>query len=513
MANRSLFSSQRAAQSNVLNAEGAIAYAMSAKQSLAQLAMTGCLNQTYYASAELQLDQVLKLCFEVPGEYLAKTAVYARERGRMKDMPALLCAWLASFDSDRLEQVFARVIDDGLMLRNFVQMLRSGTVARKSLGSRPKRLVQQWLERSSDERLIRAMVGQQPSLADVIRMVHPRAASMERSALYGYLIGKPVDHSLLPSELIAFERFKLDSRAPLPKLPFQLLTAQPLGREHWVQIARNASWTQTRMNLNTFMRHGVFEERTMIKLVAKRLADERAIRKARAFPYQLLTAYQAAQAVPQPIREALREATEIAVSNVPSLTGSVAVAIDVSGSMGSPVTGYRQGATSATRCVDVAGLMAAAILARNKGAMVLPFNDRVRPWNRARGGVLEIAQSLASLLGGGTCISAPLEQINRMGMAPDNLIILSDNQSWIDNRQSGATAAQLQWQRIKQRNPSAKLICVDLQPYTNSQVARQQDVLNVGGFADAVFEVIAEFSADRYNADHWVRQIEAVDLT
>ena len=70
MANRSLFSSQRGAQSNVLNAEGAIAYAMSAKQSLAQLAMTGCLNQTYYASAELQLDQVLKLCFEVPGEYL-----------------------------------------------------------------------------------------------------------------------------------------------------------------------------------------------------------------------------------------------------------------------------------------------------------------------------------------------------------------------------------------------------------------------------------------------------------
>jgi len=510
MANRSLFASQRAVAANAVNAEGAIAYAMTPKQALAQLAMTGCLNQTYYASAQMQLDQVLALCFEVPAEYVAKLAVFARERGRMKDLPALLCAWLASFDGERLQAIFSRVINDGNMLRNFVQILRSGTVARKSLGTRPKRLVQQWLEQASDETLIRAMVGQQPSLADVIKMVHPRASSIERCALYGYLIGKEVDTQKLPVALQAFERFKLDARAPLPKLPFQLLTAQTLTREHWVAIARDASWTTTRMNLNTFLRHRVFEDRAMVRLIAERLANAGAIRKARAFPYQLLTAYQAASTVPQAIRDALREATELAVANVPKLVGSVTVAVDVSGSMASPVTGFRQGASTVTRCEDVAGLMAAAILARNPGAMVLPFNDRVRPWSRKRGGVIETAQSLSSLLGGGTAISAPLEQINRMGFAPDNLIILSDNQSWIDDRNAGTTETQRQWQQIKQRNSAAKLICVDLQPYTNSQALSAADVLNVGGFSDAVFEVIAEFSAGRFGADHWVKQIEAM---
>ena len=44
-----------------------------------------------------------------------------------------------------LGQVFGRVVDNGKMLRNFVQILRSGAVGRKSLGTRPKKLVQQWL--------------------------------------------------------------------------------------------------------------------------------------------------------------------------------------------------------------------------------------------------------------------------------------------------------------------------------------------------------------------------------
>ena len=68
------------------------------------------------------------------------------------------------------------MIDNGRMLRNFVQIMRSGAVGRKSLGSRPKRLVQAWLATASDRAILRAAVGQAPSLADVIQMVHPKPA-------------------------------------------------------------------------------------------------------------------------------------------------------------------------------------------------------------------------------------------------------------------------------------------------------------------------------------------------
>ncbi len=511
MLNKQLFAAK--AQDATVNAAGGKAHAFDAKHALAQLAVTGTLNDTYYAEAHAQLDALLAHCFNVAPEFIAKTAIYAREHGRMKDAPVLLLAWLAAFDGALCEQIFTRVIDNGSQLRSFVQALRSGAVARKSLGSRPKRLVQQWLERASDEALIHAMVGNAPSLADVIKMVHPRAASSERAALYGYIIGKDVDVALLPRALRDFEAFKCDPSKAVPKVPFQMLTAQPLTKAHWCAIAATASWTMTRMNLNTFARHGVFDERKLVELIAARLADPKLIERAHAFPYQLLTTWQATSALPDPIRAALREATEIAVRNVPKLKGSVAIAVDVSGSMESAVTGYRKGATTKTRCVDVAGLMAAAVLAKHPGAIVLPFNDRVRPWGRPKSNtVIETAEALAKLLGGGTAVSAPIVELNRIGMAPDTVVIVSDNQSWIDHRAGRETETEVAWRKLRSRNPDARLICIDLQPYTNTQSPDDAHVLNVGGFGDQVWNVIAGFSHGLSPHAHFVDAVERVDL-
>ena len=96
------------------------------------------------------------------------------------------------------------------------------------------------------------------------------------------------------------------------------------------------------------------------------------------FPYQLLAAYRSADAaVPAAVRDALQDAMELAIANVPAIDGQVYVCPDVSGSMHSPVTGHREGATTAVRCIDVAALVAAAILRRNPTAEVLPFEEAV----------------------------------------------------------------------------------------------------------------------------------------
>ena len=105
----------------------------------------------------------------------------------MKDMPALLCAVLsASTDAGRCRAVFDRVIDNGKMLRNFVQIMRSGVVGRKSLGTLPE-APRAALARDAHRRAGRsaASVGQAPSLADVVKMVHPKPATRRGAALYG----------------------------------------------------------------------------------------------------------------------------------------------------------------------------------------------------------------------------------------------------------------------------------------------------------------------------------------
>lgn len=496
-----------------VNEAGGVAYRREPEAALALYAATGCLNGTFYAEAETQLTEVLALCAQVSAEFVMKTALYARRQAYMKDMPALLMAVLAVRDGERLEQAFDRVIDNGRMLRNFVQILRSGVVGRKSLGSRPKRLVQQWLEQASVERILSAAVGEKPSLADIVRMVHPKPQDRAREALYAWLIGKPYAEESLPELVRAFESFKRAPGAEVPDLPFQYLTALPLTSEHWKQIARRASWQTTRMNLNTFRRHGVFADVAMVDAVAARLADASEIARARVFPYQLMAAYRAAgDGMPQAIVDALQDAMEIATRNVPKLRGEVVVAVDVSGSMSSPATGYRRGATSVLSCVQVAALIAACLKRANPSARIVPFADEVRSVRlNARDTVMSQAGQLAAMVGGGTKVSAPLALLNAEKAKVDLLVVVSDNQSWVDSRVAGGTETMRQWSAIKARCAAAKMVCIDLQPNMTSQTVERRDVLHVGGFSDAVFSVLTDF-ADGNGGKGWMERIEAMTL-
>jgi 60 kDa SS-A/Ro ribonucleoprotein len=211
MANKSLFKSiagRLLPKANVRNEAGGKAYVFSPEHALAQYAATGCTNSTFYASADEQVQTVLALAQHVDPAFLAKVAIYARERGSMKDMPALLCAVLAVRDGELLERVFPRVIDSAKMLRNFVQILRSGVAGRKSLGSRPKRLVRQWLAARTDEEIFYATVGNDPSMADILKMVHPKPATKSREALYAYVLGRSYDAANVPPIVKDYETFK-----------------------------------------------------------------------------------------------------------------------------------------------------------------------------------------------------------------------------------------------------------------------------------------------------------------
>ena len=518
MANTTLFQSikNRFTKTDTYNEAGGIAYTLTPKQQLAQLAATGCLNNTYYADAQSQLDQVLKLAESLDAEFIAKTAVYARQKGFMKDMPALLLAVLAQKDVNMLARVFDQVVDNGKMLRNFAQIIRSGAVGRKSFGNRPKKLMQTWLLTATEKQLLNAAVGNSPSLADVVKMVHPKPREAWRAAWFAWLIGKPYDREALPPITRAFEDYKQSREGELPNVPFQMLTALDLNSGDWAQIARNSSWQQVRQNLNTFLRHEVFVKSKNIKMVAEKLRDETAIARARVLPYQLLTAYQAtSEQMPFEIREALQDAMETAVQNVPAIQGKVVVCPDVSGSMHSPATGYRGSATTKTRCIDIAALVSAAMLRTNPQARVIPFeqitvNVKLNP----RDSIMTNAEKLANIGGGGTACSAPLAMLNREKADVDLVVIVSDNESWADDSQQwgGKTSLMKEWNILKQRCPEAKLVCLDIQPYTKAQARNRHDILNIGGFSDQVFSLIGSFAERGMGTDFWVEEIEKTPL-
>lgn len=551
MANTSLFSSikSRLTRATATNEAGGAAYALAPKHALAQIAATGCFNGTFYASGESQLDELRKLIDQVDDNvFLAKLAVYARERAFMKDMPAALLVVLSKRDTALLHKVFARVVDNGRVLRTVFQMVRSGQFRRTSLSSSLQRAFQRWLNEASVGKLLSAAIGNDPSLRDVLRLARPTPKDNARRALFGWLTGKetakwtPATEADLPEQVQSLVAYRRAETAELQTLilgdlsvRWDLLADAAKGPLVWKAIAREMGPQALRMNLNTLLRHEVFGQNAadseMVDYVAARIADEGEIRQSRQFPYQYLAAYlNTGSEVPQKIKSALHKAAEIACGNIPQLVGPVVIGLDVSGSMSSPVTGHRgRGATTSMRCVDVAALFAAAILRRNPDSVIVPFDTKAYQVRLdPNDSILSLAERLAQYGGGGTDCSLPLREANTHLRQQQfvGAVLVSDTESWVYRSRpyafgsQGATGVMTEWQQfvqnqqrlgpVSKNTARPKLICIDLQPATTTQAPDQGDILNIGGFSDAVFSVAAAFLAD--DANRFVSEVEAIEL-
>lgn len=538
MANKNLFKGTGAGRGGVkliptdtVNNAGGEAYAFGPEHELAQVVCTGMLGDTFYTSADDQLARMIELAQKVAPKFLAQLAVYARESGKMKDMPALVCAVLFGMgEEELLKKVFPRVIDNGRMLRNFVQIVRSGQVGRKSLGTLGKKLVQSYFDSKTVDSLFRDTVGNDPSMADVIKLAHVRPTSPERQALYRYIIGKDLNleqREVLPPLVRAFEAFKATPKGEreIPDVPFQMLTALELSTQEWTEIAKNGNWHFLRMNLNTFARHGVFKDKEAVAVIAAKLRDPEAIQKAKVFPYQLMVAYMNTdeKEVPTQVRDALQDAMEIATKNVQAFpVEGVEVYEDVSGSMGAPVSGYRPGATTVVTCKDVAALIASCVLRANPVANVVPFSTGVHAMRlNSRDSVMTNAEKLRKVGGGGTNCSAPLKAANAAKTKADLVVYVSDNESWIDAKNlgggswsfhvGGSTATMDEWKKYKARNPNAKMVNINLTPVGHTQASNDASILNIGGFSDSIFEIINAFVSGK-DGKQWTEVIKTVKL-
>ena len=69
-----------------------------------------------------------------------------------------------------------------------------------------------------------------------------------------------------------------------------------------------------------------------------------------------------------------------------------------------------------------------------------------------------------------------------------------------------------EWTQFKERNPQARMVCIDIQPYGTTQAQERDDIVNVGGFSDQVFRLLADVAAGRHSADHWVQRDRARTL-
>jgi 60 kDa SS-A/Ro ribonucleoprotein len=296
MANKSLFASltNRLPRANAVNEAGGRAYKLEPKHALAQVAATGTFGNAFYSTAETQLDEVLKLIDEVDdNQYLAKLALYARDKAFMKDMPAALLVALSVRDTELMHRVFDRVVDNGRVLRTVFQMIRSGQFKNKAghgrvgLSSSVQRAFQRWLNTASVGKLLSASIGNDPSLRDILRMARPTPKDNARRAMFGWLTDKsiekwaPATEADLPVEvqsLIEYRNSESEEAQALiagglDNVRWDLLSDAAKGTTVWAALARKMGPQALRMNLNTLLRHDVFESGIGILPVEKNTSN------------------------------------------------------------------------------------------------------------------------------------------------------------------------------------------------------------------------------------------------
>lgn len=524
MASNKVFSKatpgRRIPNTDTTNQAGGKAYEFSNEHALAQFACTSTLNSTYYADPSSQLETVLKLAESVSVEFLAKTAVYARHDGKMKDMPATLGAVLSRRSPQLWAKIFPLVVDDVKMLRNFVQIVRSGKTGRKSLGKNSRELIKGWFASKTPEQLFRMSIGSNPSLGDVIRLAHVKPLPGQEG-VFKLLLGRKTKGETLPEIVLQYREYRSNTDLPQPNVPIEMLQDfMPVSG--WESFAKRASYTATIKNIRKFAEKGAFANKEALKSVTTRLRSKEELAKSNVLPYQLMQSMFACENLlrsshPEVI-DSLHEAMENAVESVPVIPGDVWVFVDVSGSMRNEVTenkGKGYGSCSKrVRCVDAAALIASAILRKNPNARIVPFdfvphNISLRP----RDSIMTNAETLARFGGGGTNCSAPMTALAQSQAKADAVVYVSDNESWMDSGYSSSpTSVMLQWAKVKTTNPNAKLVCIDLTPNRTSQVVSRDDILNVGGWSDEVFSVISKFCDGNTSEDRWVKEIRSIEI-
>jgi 60 kDa SS-A/Ro ribonucleoprotein len=287
---------------------------------------------------------------------------------------------------------------------------------------------------------------------------------------------------------------------PKPTEAIQSLVAGTLkNTETWEAMGNSAETWTTLLNENklgylALLRNlrniAQIGDASLIRLAAKALVDPTAIQKSLTMPHQYVRALNALcenklSLIPKVLLEALSEATELSLSNLPQWPGTTIIALDGSGSM-RPAYDLQQGRKPGRDPWTTARCFAAALWKRCENPIFIPFTTvaEIVPLPVAPTLTLQelIDRKVAS---GGTATDSVFDLLNRRSIPADRVILLTDEQSWAGS--STAFQAFERWRQGTHCNPIVH--SVDLESYGTCQFPTNRLNL-VFGWNNHLFDIL-----------------------
>jgi hypothetical protein len=314
----------------------------------------------------------------------------------------------------------------------------------------------------------------QVKFRDVLRIVHPRPKCISDSNT----LKKIMDDTLgVPytweTELSKNGQLPADQQKDKGVLWAELIESRKLGYMAMLRNVRNM--LEADIDL------------VALRKVADTISDPIAVKHSKQLPYRFLSAMDSIQETKGRliIQNAISDALECSLENIPKLGNNVWVIVDCSMSMTSP-TRLPNGKLS-TRFFSpfkIASVFAAALVKAHNAAnnvAVTMFSDYAKDVSVSpRDSIMTIAKQLQEkVFGGGTDLSSALKYKASLGFEPDVVIILSDMQ-----------VESLQGSNLNVFKPGTFKVAINLQAYDTTPCDSRDGWLQLGGFSDKVFTML-----------------------
>ncbi|MBR4874149.1 MAG: TROVE domain-containing protein [Clostridia bacterium] len=446
--------------------EGHVAYKMSDKAKLITQVLTSFFNESkFYGDNSEEMRQNIEKVIQNDPEFVSKLAVFARREFNMRSVSHVLTAYLAH---EVRGKPFVRNTVRGIAVRgDDVTELMSFYLSTfgKPIPNSLKKGINDVLSGFDEYTLAKYKGdGKSVKMRDLLCLCRPRPKNGAQELLW---------------------KRCLEGSLEVPETWETQLSAHGNNRETWERLIDGGKVGYMALLRN--LRNILTASPRNLSKVYEKLSDPVAVKKSRQLPFRFLSAYTQLRGIgDKKTFDALEAAVDASVDNLPTLPGKTVIAIDVSGSMGSPISTKSQ-----VRCDEIAMMLGMIANRICENSIVYTFENRIRKLDvPTRTGIL-YATVNHSMCGGGTNMSLPFEQMIKEKIQADRIIILSDNMCnsggtyW--NRSTVQSLANEY--RATTGNRNFWVHAIDLQGYGTQQFHGERTNI-ISGWSEKVFDFI-----------------------
>ena len=385
----------------IVNKCGAPAYSMDAKSKLVTQVLTNFFNESkYYGDNSAEMQETIKAVITKEPQFVSNLAVFARRVFNMRSVSHVLTAYLAHETSGK---PYVRRTVEGVTLRGDdlteIMAFYLATFGKPIPNSLRRAIADKLV--AFDGYTLAKYKGDSKSvkMRDLICLCRPRPQTSKQEDL--------------------FKRC-LENRLETPLTWESELSANGNNAETWEKLidSGKVGYMALLRNLRNIIRANPSNIQTVYDIIQ----DPERVRKSKQLPFRFYSAYKAvADIAGSKVFDVLESALESSVENMPKLPGTTVIAVDISSSMGSPVS-----SNSEVKCYEIAMLLGLLANRICENSYFYTFNNRlVKQAVSSKCNILETVRVAGC--DGGTNMSLPFQKMIDDKINADRIIVLSDN--------------------------------------------------------------------------------------